>query len=748
MNKRILFSKTNSLKTSLANSVRSKNRKEKGSKFISEHSHSPGRSMMLRKLKIQSRLITTFDLLLLSMVIIIGVFSYISSTNTIDEKVRNYSVQLMKQTKVVLSNEISYLENYFIDLSVDSNIQKALDTYTYSTDEFEKYTAVRDIPTLLISKFASSKNVDHCHILYGENFSQEAVFDNGSIIELDKEAVGKRDFASVTWIDFEVGNDGKKETMLGMQKNIKSMSSGDVVAKMVLIPKYNCFASSFADLDIGVDPETKEAFPIFIIDTKGNVIASRSVKTYQIGKSSEITKELAGDIAGDIEDKTNMQKKAKQNTEKNKDELISGTIKTDINGSANLVTYYKINNDKDWYVISTVPYSYLNKASTNLGKNIFIIGLLCILIALGFCVIIARSVSRPLDTLVLTMKKAKEGDLTSRIEDNGNDEIAEVCHNYNDMLFNINSLIAKVRNSSQSVLGASDKIATASETTYVASEQVALTIEQIAKGATHQASEINESVIHMDKLSEGITFVKDDVSKVTDIANKINGLSEDAYKTIGALNAKTEQVSVTTAKVSANINQLSSSMNEIQKILKIMIGISEQTNLLSLNATIEAARAGEAGKGFAVVANEVKKLAEQSKEFTSNINVIISEIYRRTNDTVEEVMNSNTVVNDQISAVKETDELFKMVFASIEEVLANITRTERSVENIMESKQKVLQSLEDISAVAEQSAATTEEISASTQQQIASAEELSNHAKELNNLSDGLNSELNKFKTV
>ena len=101
---------------------------------------------------------------------------------------------------------------------------------------------------------------------------------------------------------------------------------------------------------------------------------------------------------------------------------------------------------------------------------------------------------------------------------------------------------------------------------------------------------------------------------------------KNASKTIKALNIKSNQVSDTTNKVSTNINDLSNSMKEIQKILKIMIGISEQTNLLSLNAAIEAARAGEAGRGFAVVANEVKKLAEQSKEFTSSINSIISSI--------------------------------------------------------------------------------------------------------------------------
>jgi methyl-accepting chemotaxis protein len=315
------------------------------------------------------------------------------------------------------------------------------------------------------------------------------------------------------------------------------------------------------------------------------------------------------------------------------------------------------------------------------------------------------------------------------------------------MLSNINVLVSQVRNSSQSVLGAANKIAVAADCTYTASEQVAVTVEQIAKGATDQATEINESVSNMDNLSEGITFVEADVSKVITIANQISNLNANASKTISALNSKTSQVSDTTNSVSININDLSKSMKEIQKILKIMIGISEQTNLLSLNAAIEAARAGEAGRGFAVVANEVKKLAEQSKEFTSSINSIISSIGLKTDNTVQEVMKSNTVVNEQIRAVKDTEELFKTVFSAMEDVLSNIARTEKSVENIMKSKEKVLESMENISAVAEESAATTQEISASTEEQMAFAQDLSGHAKELTDLSSALNSELDKFKT-
>jgi methyl-accepting chemotaxis protein len=691
--------------------------------------YSTGRSYGLRRIKIKSRLMLSFNLLLVIMLLITGISSYMSSTNTIDSKVKTYSLETIEQTGVVLNNETIRMETYLNDIGLDAKIQDALNEYGSSGDAYQDLENERTISELLTSKFSMASNMYNCTVYYGTDFGRSQEF-NPKSLQINVEKVKKDAQSKTTWSNIEVTESGKAVKYLGIARNINSTTTSRNIAKMVLIPEPNYLVKSFESMDTGTD-SNKKPFPILIVDSKGQIIASRVLDKYAVGTSNENSKLLGSTIA---------KKLPSGGSEK------SGYMDMKINGEKSLITYARIG-AKDWYLASVVPYSYLNKEANNLRLRTIVIGIICILVSILLCLMISRSVSRPLDKLIAAMKKAKDGDLTSTLVDNANDEISEVSQNFNDMISNINSLVARVRSSSQSVLAAAQKIATASDATYTTSEQVALTIEQIAKGSTDQAEEINESVSHMDKLSEGIVYVGEDVSKVTSIANQISSLSETANQTINALNTKSGQVSETTAKVSENINNLSSSMKEIQKILKIMVSISEQTNLLSLNATIEAARAGEAGKGFAVVANEVRKLADQSKEFTGSINSIITSIEKKTNDTVEEVMKSNSVVSEQINAVKDTEELFSTVFSAMDEVLKDIERTGKSVKNIMQSKEKVLESMENISAVAEESAATTEEISASTQEQMASAEDLSNHAKTLNDLSQDLSREISKFKT-
>ena len=721
-----LKSKISALFFSIASKF-SKKRKTSENKNIGKPSKKTSKFVFLRRFKIKTRLIASFVLLLVAVILITGISSYNSSTQTIDDKVKRYSLQVMDQTSVILDNKIERMEAYINDVGLDRNIQNAVIKYNEGT-AFEKYEQVKIITEYLMTKFVDANDVEYCAILHGEDYSHVQFFNRGQA-ELDAQIIAESDYKKLQWSYVNFVDSSKPLSYYGITQNIKGVNSGGVVAKMVLIPKANYLASGFENLDIGKELESDEVFPIFVIDGEGRVLATRNAESYAIDSLNDNSKFIAGEIENKLtEDKS----------------LTSANLDIKIGGVDSLVTYSKLG-DKDWFVVSVIPYKYLNSAANELRNKIILIGFICVIFALLLCLVIARSVSKPLSKLVSAMKRAKDGDLTEYVVDNGKDEIADVCNNYNDMLSNICSLINKVRDASKYVFTSANKITTASESTHSVSEQVAESVGEMAMGATDQASEINDSVMDINKLSEGITLVEENVTKVISIAHKINGLNEDAASTISELNTKSTQVSETTNKVYKNINELSNSMKEIQKILKMQNTISEQTNLLSLNASIEAARAGDAGKGFAVVASEVSKLAEKSKEFNSLINNIIASIGKKTEDTVKEVLKSNEVVNEQINSVKGTEELFETVFGSMKDVVANIELTEKSVRNIMKSKNNVLEAIGNISAVAQESAAATEQISASTQEQITSAQELSNQAKDLEKLSEALNKEISKF---
>ena len=170
-----------------------------------------------------------------------------------------------------------------------------------------------------------------------------------------------------------------------------------------------------------------------------------------------------------------------------------------------------------------------------------------------------------------------------------------------------------------------------------------------------------------------------------------------------------------------------------------------RSNLLSLNAAIEAARAGEAGLGFAVVAEEVKKLADQSKEASVMISSIIKRIQTKTEITVDAANRSSLIVGKQMEAVYETDNSFKTIFSSMDAISKMINKVESSLKVVLDSKTIVMETMENVSAVSQEAAATSEEVSSSAQEQIASAELLSALAEELSNMAEELEKSIAQF---
>lgn len=669
----------------------------------------------LRNFVIQTRLIVSFLFLSIVPLTITGIVSYTNSSNAINSKISIYSTQIINRVSEEIKIEEEKIEETQkkVILNTDT-IQEDLGLIKNGSI-IDRINANRKISDYLVSKFSDTDEIQYSGILTedGNTLGSAKQFDAAEIKLIF--ALYKKQSAKSVWTAVQ---NPDNTTSYANIREFGAVNAGGSARLSIVAIKSSLLGETYKDINFG------KGSNIYVIDSDGTVLSSadKTVKELEPYKDQNIMKTIF------------------QNEKNNK-----FIFDCNINGSKALVTYSHVENT-DWYVIGTIPYSYLNAESNNIRNNIIVISLVCILLAVLLSFIIARSISIPSNKLATIMKEAKNGNLTIYVQDSSKDEIGQVITNFNDMLSNMKRLVWQARESAQMVIDSGKQITSSSSQSYTISEQIAGTIQHIAKGASDQASEIVKGVGHLTTLSDGINKVADSMSHVAEVVQKTHHLSEKAFDTVKSLDNRAAQTRAVSENIMNEMNSFSSDMNEIDKIVKLIVEIAEQTNLLSLNAAIEAARAGEAGKSFAVVAREVQKLAEQSRKASITISDILNSIKNKTKLTVKAARDANDIVNLQLETVDETDKAFKTIYQSMENINKSMNFMEALVKEILTSKEKALETIENVSAVSEEAAATAEEVSASTQEQMAFTDKLFNLAKKLDQMAQELSSAISTFK--
>ncbi len=282
-------------------------------------------------------------------------------------------------------------------------------------------------------------------------------------------------------------------------------------------------------------------------------------------------------------------------------------------------------------------------------RNLFIVGsvigftLLMILLLLN-----ARSVLKLLggepEEMLQLARRIAGGDLSD--DTNVKSAPGSLLAALQDMAENLRSLIGNIVTEGHSLTATSTELAFAAEDLTGGAEQSATKADTVAVATEEMSVNMGTVTMASEQAAQNVNVV---ANAMEEMSSAIQEIAENTERA----NAMTAEA-VNYAKSSTDkINSLGNAAKEISKVTEVITEISEQTNLLALNATIEAARAGDAGKGFAVVANEIKELAKQTAEATSEIKNKILSIQSSTDDTVTEITEISTVI-DSVNEIVST----------------------------------------------------------------------------------------------
>jgi methyl-accepting chemotaxis protein len=212
------------------------------------------------------------------------------------------------------------------------------------------------------------------------------------------------------------------------------------------------------------------------------------------------------------------------------------------------------------------------------------------------------------------------------------------------------------------------------------------------------------------------------------------------------LRDKSKETYETSEKIFAVVENLTNTTKDIGLFVESIENIAEQTNLLALNAAIEAARAGEAGKGFAVVADEVRKLADQSRKSTEEINNMMQSIQEESALAISSMETMKKVSQEQNFAVDKTNSAFSDIANAIDFIVSKINDVNTAVIKMQDDKSEVISAIENISSVSQQTAASSEEVAATTENQLKTLEDMKIAAESLDQLVKQLDVKLKKYK--
>ena len=364
-----------------------------------------------------------------------------------------------------------------------------------------------------------------------------------------------------------------------------------------------------------------------------------------------------------------------------------------------------------------------------------------------FGLFIAYGIQRNMKQIGRSLGEVENGDLTVQVKASGRDEFTDLADAANRMIANNKHLVSQVNNATQELEVSASEVKDVAEVIDSRSREISEVVGVINSGMETQQSHANDCVDITNLLSDEIKEIGNTLNSVESLVHATEQMITEGMDKVIFLGESADETNSITTEVGNSIEHLRTETEQINGFVTLISDIAGQTNLLSLNASIESARAGEAGRGFSVVAEEIRKLADQSKDAAKEIQNNVERITEHTQETVVSAHKAVEMVAAQTQAIEDVVAIFRQMKEQMGQVVRALEATVNNTEHADKLRGETLDTVKNMSKIIDDSAAGTAAVNEVIDELVHNLENLNRVSETLDRNMSGLKSEIAAFKT-